>query len=75
MTFALDLKMSNKGPTIRTKITLGERRDEKATLNDVIRQELRDAIKNKVTFGLQSIGGKKLTSDDVIAENNYVRQK
>ena len=36
MTFADDLKMAHEGPTIYTKITRGERRDEKATLNDII---------------------------------------
>ena len=68
--------MAYEGPTIHTKITHGERRDGKATLNDVIiGKNYVMQIKNKVTFGLQSIGGKKLTSVDVIAENNYVRQK
>ena len=33
MTFAFDLKLAHEGTTIRTKITRGERRDEKATLN------------------------------------------
>ena len=36
MTFAFDLKMAHEGPIIYTKITRGERRDKKATLNDVI---------------------------------------
>ena len=71
--------MAHEGPIIYTKITRGERRDEKATLNDVIigKNYVTRTIKNKVTlaFGLQSIGGKKLISDDVIVENNYVRQK
>ena len=70
--------MAHEGPIIYTKITRRERRDEKAILNDVIiGKNYRNAVKNKVTFafGLQSIGGKNLTSDDVIVENNYVRQK
>ena len=36
LTFAFGLKMAHEGPTIHTKITHRERRDEKATLNDVI---------------------------------------
>ena len=36
MTFAFDLKMAHEGPIIYTKITRGEKRDEKATVNDVI---------------------------------------
>ena len=36
MTIAYDLNMSHEGPNIYTKISRGERRGEKTTLNDVI---------------------------------------